>query len=87
MVQYLWVALVVLTVIVKAASTNIQFAMGLVIPWLVLGLALSPSAWLVLRTRFKWRWYHWLNSASVFMVLLLAVVSPLLHRWMTTQIQ
>lgn len=86
MTKYIWIAVVLLTVGAKAIDTNVLFATGFVLPWLAIGAVLSPIVWIILRKRFVWQWYHWLNSASILMVTVLFLVNPLLQHLTLTQL-
>jgi signal transduction histidine kinase len=81
MTKLLWIAAILFAIGAKAINTNVQFAAGFVLPWLLIGAVLSPIVWLILRRRFVWQWYHWLNTASIVMIAVLFLVNPLLQHF------
>ena len=52
------------TVIIKGES--LSYALGLCGAAFIVGFALSPVAYVIMKifTKIKWVWYHWFNAAS-----------------------
>lgn len=67
-VRWAWAVVLVITpiAIVMFERESFTYALGSTTAGIVFGFLLSPIVWLVSKpfAKFKWRWYHWFNSAA-----------------------
>jgi len=65
--KVLWLIICVVSISVRANTSNIAYAVGEVIPWFLFGMLLSPVWWfLTKRNRVEsWKWFQWLNAGAL----------------------
>ena len=74
--RWAWAVVLVITpiAIVMFERESFTYALGSTTAGLTFGILLSPIWWLISKpfTKFRWCWYHWLNS-STFTALVLKI--------------
>jgi len=85
MKQFIWVGIFFIAVLAQAMQTNFMFALGVTIPWFVIGLVFSPIWWGVTKKNRQspWQWFDWLNAGSCIM-LTLFVLSLIVNAYMSS---
>lgn len=84
----IWLVILLGAIVINAAGTNIEYALGYTIPWFLTSLVLSPILRLISRIWSKkaWSWFQWLNAAA-FLMLVLFLGKYVVHTSMKTLIK
>ena len=72
--KYIGVGGIALILVIKAAQTNLMFAVGYLLSQIIIATLAAPLIWWLIYRRPVWHWWQWTNCIGIIVVVLFGLV-------------